>query len=75
MALTLTEIKARREQDATPQRVVFKVAGLYGLNRVGVRLPVSETETIDSGPICNTVDPEADPSGNVGECHRFPGVA
>ena len=45
---------------------MFSVSGLYGLSRESVRLPISETDFIDSGQICVTVDPDADASGNVG---------
>lgn len=48
------------------QRVMFAVKGLYGLSPHSIRLPLNETEYIESGQICATADPDADPSCNVG---------
>lgn len=66
MDLTLEQIALKRSQPESPDKVIFKINGLYGICREGVELPVSEAESIDSGPICVTIDPDADPSGNVG---------
>lgn len=59
-------IAERRAQAPPTQRIVFRVAGLYGIGKQSVRFPVSRTEAIDSGPISITLDPEAGPNGNVG---------
>jgi hypothetical protein len=48
------------------RRVMFRVAALYGLSRASVLMPLNETEFIESGQICVTIDPEADPASNVG---------
>jgi hypothetical protein len=66
LALSAHDVRARREATEPAQRVIFRVAGLYGLSRESVRLPVSRREAIESGPSCLTLDPEGDPSGNVG---------
>jgi hypothetical protein len=47
-------------------RVMVRIAGLYGLVRDEVQVPVSASESIDSGPVLLTLDPEADASANVG---------
>lgn len=47
-------------------RVMIRISGLYGLVREQVQVPVSASESIDSGPILLTLDPEADASANVG---------
>lgn len=64
--LTVEEVTARRNSQKPVRRVTFGVRGLYGLSHHSIRLPLNETEAIESGQVCVTVDPEADPSGNVG---------
>jgi hypothetical protein len=54
------------EDERTTDRVMFRIAGLSGLVREQQQVPVSPTETIDSGPVLMTLDPEADASANVG---------
>jgi hypothetical protein len=66
MSLTAEEIAARRGRQDAPDRVLFRVSALYGLSRGSVRLPLNRTESIESGQVCVTIDPEADPSGNIG---------
>lgn len=68
MTVTLDEVAERRrlQETETPEQVLFTVAGLYGLSKESVRLPVSPTKSIDSGQICVTIDPGAEASGNVG---------
>ncbi len=65
-AITVDEIAARRLVPEPMQKVLFRVAGLYGISKHSVQLPVSATDSIDSGPVSITLDPEADQSGNVG---------
>ena len=48
------------------QQLMFGVRALYGLSRQSVRLPLSDTEAIDSGQVCLSIDPDADPSTNLG---------
>lgn len=64
--LTIEEVSARRAAPTAVERVVFRVSCLYGLCRESVQLPLNEDESIDSGPICVTIDPDSDSSGNVG---------
>ncbi|MGH8991414.1 MAG: hypothetical protein ACRDZ7_07800 [Acidimicrobiia bacterium] len=47
-------------------RVLFAVKGIYGLSKHSIRLPLNERESIESGQICATADPDADPSCNLG---------
>jgi hypothetical protein len=47
-------------------RVMFRISGLYGLIREHVSVPISPSESVDSGPTLITLDPEADASANVG---------
>jgi hypothetical protein len=63
------EIAARRARQAAAadgDRVVFKVSALYGLSKVSVRLPLNEKESIESGQVCVTIDPDASPVTNLG---------
>jgi hypothetical protein len=66
LAVTAADIAARRLQESPTDRIVFRVAGLYGVSPDSVPFPVSETESIDSGPVSLTMDPESGSSGNVG---------
>jgi hypothetical protein len=47
-------------------RVLFAVKGIFGLSKHSIRLPLNESEWIESGQICATADPDADPSCNLG---------
>ena len=58
-------IEARRAEADPTDKVVFGVRGLYGTSLNSVEFPVSATESIDSGPISVTLDPESH-AGNVG---------
>ena len=48
------------------QQVMFGLRALYGLSPSSIRLPLNERESIDSGQVCVTIDPDADPSCNMG---------
>lgn len=65
-ALSLEEIDARRAQAPPTDRVVFRVADLYGVCPEGFELPLNEHETIHSGPASLSIDPDADPLANLG---------
>lgn len=59
-------IALRRNAPQTADRVMFGVKALYGLSRQSIDLPLNETEKIESGQICLTIDPEADETSNIG---------
>jgi len=65
-AVSPQEIAARRLQASPADRVIFRVAGLYGVSTHSAPFPVSKTESIDSGVVSITLDPESGASGNVG---------
>jgi hypothetical protein len=65
-AVSPQEIAARRLQANPADRVIFRVAGLYGVSTHTAPFPVSKTESIDSGVVSITLDPESGASGNVG---------
>lgn len=64
--LTLAAVEARRYQAVAPDRVLFRVTGLYGLCPTGLSLPLGSAGMIHSGPVSLTMDPDADPSCNLG---------
>jgi hypothetical protein len=64
--LTAESINDRRNAGGSVERVIFGVSALYGLSTSGVPMPLNADKTFDSGQICLTGDPEADPSTNIG---------
>jgi len=68
--LTIDEIAERRlnqERDiATAQRITFAVKALYGLSQQSIAMPINRTESVESGQVCVTIDPDADEFGNIG---------
>lgn len=65
LAVTPEEIAERRLRNSPTDRVVFRVAGLYGVSNDSVPFPVSATEAVESGIVSITLDPES-PAGNLG---------
>ena len=66
MTLSVEVITARRNNLKAIQKVTFGVRALYDLSRQSIKMPLNETEAIESGQVCVTFDPDADSSGNVG---------
>lgn len=64
--LTVDLIEQRRAAPKSQECVSFRIHGLYGLCPKGARMPLNEDESIDSGPICVTIDPDGDSSSNAG---------
>ncbi len=64
--LSMEAIAGRRKSQEPVERVMFSVKALYGLSRESVRMPLSKKQSIDSGQICVTIDPEASGDGNIG---------
>jgi len=64
--LTPELVSERRHALKSIRRVTFRVTALYGLSRESVALPLNETEFLQSGQVCITIDPDSDMSGNVG---------
>ncbi|MDR0345425.1 MAG: hypothetical protein LBI49_20395 [Nocardiopsaceae bacterium] len=65
LEISTEDIEGRRRAAEPTERVIFRVAGLYGLSRESVPFPVSQTESIDSGPVSVTLDPE-NTTSNIG---------
>lgn len=66
MTLSYEAVEARRAAPVPHDRVIFQVRSLYGLSTRSVALPLGAGESIESGQISFTIDPEADLSTNVG---------
>ena len=64
--LTMDAIEQRREKARELARVTFGVTDLYGLSRHSIRMPLGNGESIESGQVCVTIDPDADATQNVG---------
>jgi hypothetical protein len=64
--LTPDVIAARSNAVQMHDRVIFAVKALYGLSRQSIRVPLNESEGIESGQVCTTIDPEADETANIG---------
>jgi hypothetical protein len=64
--LTAEAIERRRNKVGKIDRVVFGVAGLYGLSKDSVKMPINRTESFDSGQVCIQGDAEADPFRSIG---------
>lgn len=47
-------------------RLMFRMAGLWGFTRQSIQVPVSTTKSVDSGTALMMLDPETDASANVG---------
>ncbi len=60
------EIDARRALPEPDRQVIFRLAGLYGICREGISVPLNDTESIDSGPVTLMLDPDAPEGGNFG---------
>jgi hypothetical protein len=60
------ERRERIESTEFTQTVMFRVMALYGISRNSLQMPLNESDSIESGQICVTLDPDADPGSNVG---------
>lgn len=63
---TESALAADCEDVAQTGKVVFRVAGLYGISRGSMRLPLGGGHFVDSGQISITLDPES-VGNNVGQ--------
>jgi len=69
-ALVLSEdiLADRRtsQLETVPDRVMFRPTALYGLSKESVDLPISEVDSVESGQICITTDPDSESGSNLG---------
>ena len=64
--LTADAVNERRDKRVVPDRVLFRLTGLYGLSPQGGTLPIGPDRSIPSGPVALMADPDADPGCNTG---------
>jgi hypothetical protein len=64
--LTAEDLEARRAKPEPTNRVIFTVAGLYGISQQGMKMPLNSEQHIDSGQIVLMLDPESPPAMNIG---------
>ena len=60
-ALNYSAITSRRIAANNPAlnlRILFRVVALYGFSEAGVQMPLNEKESIDSGFVSVTMDPD-----------------
>jgi hypothetical protein len=60
------ELVAARKHAPLGNQVVFGLKGVYGLSQRSISMPLNERESIESGQIAISMDPDADPSFNIG---------
>jgi hypothetical protein len=65
LEISTSDIDNRRKVPEPTDKVIFRVAGLYGLSKESAQFPISKTETIDTGPVSVTLDPE-NSTANIG---------
>jgi len=63
--LTPALLDARR-QVRSGNQVVFGIKAVYGLSTHDVTMPLNERDSIESGQIAVTIDPDFDPAFNIG---------
>jgi hypothetical protein len=66
LRLSPEEIDARRARPEPDSQVIFRLAGLYGICREGIEVPLNDTESIDSGPVTLMLDPDSPEGSNFG---------
>lgn len=64
--LTREALAHRRERPTLARQVAFRISALYGLSLESIPMPLNESESLESGQVCITLDPEADPASNIG---------
>jgi hypothetical protein len=65
-SLTVEDLELRRAQPEPTTRVMFRIAGLYGISAEGMKMPLNAEESIDSGQVVLMLDPDMPPATNIG---------
>jgi hypothetical protein len=60
------ELLAERRRSQPGNQVVFGLKAVYGISTHSITMPLNERESIESGQVTVSIDPDADPSFNVG---------
>jgi hypothetical protein len=58
--------KVRHAKWTEDTKVAFRVAAMYGIGPKGMKMPLSRRDSIESGQVCATIDPDAGSNTNVG---------
>jgi hypothetical protein len=58
------EMKEPKAQEGN--QVLFRVTSLYGISNSGMKLPINRSESIETGPVTITLDPDSEKSCNLG---------
>jgi hypothetical protein len=64
--LNVEDLEQRRARPEPTNRVVFRVAALYGISAEGMKMPLNPEESIDSGQVVLMLDPDMPPATNIG---------
>jgi len=65
-SLSVEALEQRRAKPEPSTRVIFRVAGLYGISAEGMKMPLNSEESIDSGQIVLMLDPDSPPNTSMG---------
>src|SRR3989440_9750005 len=60
------ELVAARRHAPPGNTVIFGLKGVYGLSPRSIQMPINERESIETGQITISMDPDVDESFNIG---------
>ncbi len=66
LALKVDPDASAKQEVRGGNQILFRVTSLYGISKRGMKLPINGTESIDTGPITITLDPDGEKSCNLG---------
>ncbi len=66
LGLTVNSVETEQPKIHEGNQVLFRVTSLYGISKTGMKLPVNRTESIETGPMTITLDPDSERSCNLG---------
>ncbi len=66
LALEDDSVEMKQPNTQEGNQVLFRVTSLYGISKSGMELPINRSESIETGPITITLDPDSEKSCNLG---------
>ncbi len=66
LALKGNSIETEQPKIHEDSQILFRVTSLYGISKSGMELPINRSESIETGPITITLDPDSEKSCNLG---------
>ena len=66
LGLTVNSAETEQPKIHEGNQVLFRVTSLYGISKSGMELPINKSETIETGPLTITLDPDSETSCNLG---------